>query len=50
MPRSLKLLKLHKPALGFCTQTLGENSLHNSTLPRRGKLTGGEVGPEEANK
>jgi hypothetical protein len=29
----------------------GTNPLHNCTpLPRRGKLAGGEVGPEEANK
>jgi hypothetical protein len=28
----------------------GMNPLHNSALPRRGKLAGGEVGPEEANK
>jgi hypothetical protein len=28
----------------------GTNPLHNSAFPRRGKLAGGEVGPEEANK
>jgi hypothetical protein len=28
----------------------GTNPLHNCTLPRWGKLAGGEVGPEEANK
>jgi hypothetical protein len=28
----------------------GTNPLHNSALPRRGKLADGEVGLEEANK
>jgi hypothetical protein len=46
----LELLKLHTNTLGSCTQALGEKSLHIHTLLRRGKLAGGEVGPEKANK
>jgi hypothetical protein len=45
-----KLLKLHTQALGSCTQALEENPLHSHTLPRWGRLAGGEVGPEEVNK
>jgi hypothetical protein len=28
----------------------GTNPLHNHALPQRGKIAGGEVGPEEANE
>jgi hypothetical protein len=45
-----ELLKLHNHALGSNTQALEEIPLHNRTLPRRSKLAGSEVGPEEANK
>jgi hypothetical protein len=45
-----ELLKLHNHPLGSNTQALGEIPLHNRTLPRWSKLTGGEVGPEEATK
>jgi hypothetical protein len=45
-----ELLKLHNHTLGSNTQALGENPLHNRTLPRRSKLASGEVGLEEANK
>jgi hypothetical protein len=45
-----ELLKLHNHALGSNTQVLGQNPLHNRTLPWRSKLAGGEVGSEEANK
>jgi hypothetical protein len=44
-----ELLKFHNYTLGSNTQALGENLLHNRTLPRRSKLAGGEVGLEEAN-
>jgi hypothetical protein len=48
MPRSLKLLKIHKPALGFCTQALGKRSPSQPYPPaaeqarrRRGRAGGG---------
>jgi hypothetical protein len=34
----------------FAHRPSGKDLLHNPTLPRWGKLTGGEVRPEEANK
>jgi hypothetical protein len=49
MPRSLKLLILHKPALGFCTRALGERSPSQPYPPaagqarrRRGRAGGGK--------
>jgi hypothetical protein len=49
MPRSLKLLKLHKSALGFCTQALGERSpsqpypsAAEQARRRRGRVGGGK--------
>jgi hypothetical protein len=48
--KPLELLNLHTNTLGSCTQALRGKSLHIHTLPRRGNLAGGEIGPEEANK
>jgi hypothetical protein len=44
-----KNLLINQPS-AFARRPSGRDPLHNLTLPRRSKLAGGEVGPEEAIK